>query len=76
MADLDIRQEGFPAPSKHATGIVNSKQTDITSINFSDKIILTISQEGRLAQWVRDCFSQYPNFFSLSLFSLPQVIPH
>ncbi|KAB5562995.1 hypothetical protein GE09DRAFT_1219578 [Coniochaeta sp. 2T2.1] len=53
MAEVDIRQEAFPAPSKRATGLVNGVETEVSSISFSDKIMVTISQEGRLAQWVQ-----------------------
>lgn len=52
MAELDVRREPFPAPSKHITGEVGGVSTEITSTNFSDKIMITISQGGRLAQWV------------------------
>lgn len=54
MAEADQRQEAFPAPSKHATGLVNGVDTEVSSVSFSDRILITISQEGRLAQWV--CF--------------------
>lgn len=44
----------FPAPSKQAAGDINGVKTDVTCISFSDKIMITITQHGRLAQWV--CF--------------------
>lgn len=50
-----VEKSSFPAATKHAAGLVNGKQTDVSSIYFSDKILITISQEGRLSQWV--CFS-------------------
>ncbi|OIW30030.1 hypothetical protein CONLIGDRAFT_355823 [Coniochaeta ligniaria NRRL 30616] len=53
MAEVDQRNEGFPAPSKRATGLVNGVETEVSSISFSDKIMVTISQDGRLAQWVQ-----------------------
>lgn len=53
MAEADQRQEAFPAPSKHATGLVNGVDTEVSSVSFSDRILITISQEGRLAQWVQ-----------------------
>lgn len=56
MAEVDFRQEPFPAPSRHATGLVNGVETEVCSMNFSDKIMVTISQEGRLAQWVCQTF--------------------
>jgi proteasome assembly chaperone 3 len=42
----------FPAPTKQAAGLVNGTQTDVSSVYFADKILITISQGGRLSQWV------------------------
>lgn len=47
-----IEPSPFPAKTKQAAGLVNDVQTDLTSMYFSDKILITISQGGRLAQWV------------------------
>lgn len=52
MATLDIREDPFPARSRTASGLVNGVSTEIVLLEFSDKILITISQEGRLAQWV------------------------
>jgi len=52
MADNDVREEPFPASSKQITGTVNGIQTEISRVDFSDKIVITVSQAGRLAQWV------------------------
>lgn len=48
----EAREDEFPAPSRQASGKVNGIETQVTSLGFSDKIVITISQEGRLAQWV------------------------
>jgi proteasome assembly chaperone 3 len=54
----------FPAASKQAAGLVNGTQTDVSSIYFADKIMITISQGGRLSQWVcipsqlQSCFNK------------------
>ncbi|KAF2397199.1 hypothetical protein EJ06DRAFT_533378 [Trichodelitschia bisporula] len=42
----------FPAQSKTANKTVASIPTTATAIFFTDKILITISQGGRLAQWV------------------------
>lgn len=47
-----IRPEPFPAPFKKTVGTVNGVSTEVEVSNFSDKIMLTVSQGGRLAQWV------------------------
>lgn len=43
----------FPAATKQAAGVVNGVLTDVMVVNFSDKILVAISQRGRLAHWVR-----------------------
>ena len=47
-----VRAEPFPAKSKRGVGTVNGVQTEVESLSFSDKIMITVSQGGRLAQWV------------------------
>ena len=47
----DIRDDAFPAPSKTAEGTIGGIPTSASSIFFSDKILITLSQDGRLAQW-------------------------
>ncbi|KXX73788.1 Proteasome assembly chaperone 3 [Madurella mycetomatis] len=48
-----VLAEPFPAPLKKATGTVNGVPTEVESLNFSDKIMITVSQGGRLAQWIQ-----------------------
>ena len=52
MTTPDVREDDFPAPSRETTGTVGDVPTQITRLDFSDKILLTISQRGRLSQWV------------------------
>jgi proteasome assembly chaperone 3 len=52
MATVDVREDSFPSRSRELSGLVNGVATKITSTSFTDKILLTISQEGRLSQWV------------------------
>jgi hypothetical protein len=47
-----VRAESFPAPGKRATGTVNGSPTEVEALSFSDKIMITVSQGGRVAQWV------------------------
>ncbi|PKY06819.1 hypothetical protein P168DRAFT_316795 [Aspergillus campestris IBT 28561] len=42
----------FPAATKQATGVINGVPTDVMSLSFSDKILFTISQKGRLGHWL------------------------
>lgn len=42
----------FPAQTKQAAGEVAGIKTDVASVSFADKIMIMITQGGRLAQWV------------------------
>lgn len=42
----------YPAPTKTITSTISSIPTTIIRILFADKILLTISQNGRLNQWI------------------------
>jgi proteasome assembly chaperone 3 len=44
----------FPASTRRASGTVGGVLTDVMSISFSDRILVTVIQNGRLAQWVRE----------------------
>ncbi|KAK2751790.1 hypothetical protein FQN55_009232 [Onygenales sp. PD_40] len=42
----------FPASTKQAAGVLGGILTDVMAVSFSDKIIVTVSQKGKLAQWL------------------------
>ncbi len=42
----------YPVASREATAYVDGIPTTATRYSFTDKIMITISQEGKLAQWV------------------------
>jgi hypothetical protein len=48
----DVEHSSFPAATKQAAGLVNGAQTNVSSVYFTDKILITVSQGGRLSQWV------------------------
>lgn len=48
-----VEREHFPANTKNESGTVGGVETNVSSIYFSDKIMITICQAGRLSQWVR-----------------------
>ncbi|EXJ72434.1 uncharacterized protein A1O5_04938 [Cladophialophora psammophila CBS 110553] len=54
IADMDDTKVTipFPAPTKQVAGEVNGVKTDVMYISFADKIMITITQNGRLGQWV------------------------
>ncbi|CCD47962.1 hypothetical protein BofuT4_P112720.1 [Botrytis cinerea T4] len=49
----EILPSPFPARSKTASANVNGMLTHVTCMYFADKILITISQGGRLGQWVQ-----------------------
>ena len=42
----------YPVKTKQAAGLVGGTLTDVMLFSFADKIMITVTQEGRLAQWV------------------------
>lgn len=81
MDDTDIREDAFPAPAQQTIGHVDGVETQATSTFFSDKIMVTLSQEGRLSQWIQVSLSA-PSAASVdmalpdtSLLPLPHLTP-
>ncbi|KAF2491798.1 hypothetical protein BU16DRAFT_468278 [Lophium mytilinum] len=55
MADPEsytVTPSPYPARTKTASASINDIPTTATSIYFADKIVLTITQAGRLAHWL------------------------
>ncbi|KAJ9642056.1 hypothetical protein H2199_005271 [Coniosporium tulheliwenetii] len=50
--DSPVVPSPYPARSKTLSGDINGIPTSILYMSFSDKILVTISQRGRLAHWV------------------------
>lgn len=42
----------YPAPTRLASATIASIPTHITHMSFADKIMITITQNGKLAQWL------------------------
>ncbi|KAL4976099.1 hypothetical protein BDW66DRAFT_151247 [Aspergillus desertorum] len=42
----------FPATTKRVSGDIKGVSTDVMTVKFSDKIMITISQKGRLCHWL------------------------
>lgn len=51
-APSNIPTTSYPATTRQAAGHIDGILTDVMSSSFSDKIMVTITQKGRLAQWV------------------------
>ena len=52
MEDYTETTTPFPARTKLAAGEVAGIKTDVALVSFADKMMITITQGGRLAQWV------------------------
>ena len=50
----------YPTKTRQSTGNVDGVKTEVTIYSFSDKIMVTISQSGRLAHWVKPSLFLYP----------------
>ena len=50
----------YPAKTKQAAGMVDGILTNVMAVSFADKILVTIIQGGRLAQWVSPANSLLP----------------
>ena len=49
----DMDSAGYPATTKKTAGLVKGIHTDVTVVGLADKLFITITQDGRLAQWVQ-----------------------
>ncbi|KAK5107645.1 hypothetical protein LTR62_000926 [Meristemomyces frigidus] len=63
--ETSITPSPFPAPSKTTSGLCATHPTTITRISFTDKLLLTISQSGRLSHWVHVPLSSAANVETL-----------
>lgn len=57
-----LKKEPFPVPIKRASRAVGNSPTAAVGMHFSDKVLVTISQEGALSQWVRLMFTRFKLF--------------
>lgn len=48
-----VENSPFPVKSKATEGLVGGIQTDVSCLYFADKILFTVSQGGRLSQWIQ-----------------------
>ena len=42
----------YPITPRQASCLVDGVHTEVTTTSFSDKILITVTQNGSLAQWV------------------------
>ena len=68
MSEPQVVEEPFPAPTRQASGVVDDVLTEVSSVSFEDKILVTLSQDGRLSQWVRP-FAGHVNLMKISQFN-------
>ena len=65
-ATYDITRASFPAPGKTSTATIASHPTTASTLYFADKIVITVTQNGRLAHWVRFSLPLLPEASSCS----------
>ena len=65
MPILNKFHSAFPAKSKQAEGMVKDVSTKVDLVYFADKIVITITQDGRLAQWVSEKALQTQHLFDI-----------
>jgi proteasome assembly chaperone 3 len=55
--DYVVTPTAYPARTKTSSSSIKGLQTTATTVNFADKILITVTQNGRLAHWVCEpCF--------------------
>jgi len=59
MDDYVVTPTPYPARTKTATVAIKDTETTATTVSFADKILITVTQNGRLAHWV------WPLYFAL-----------
>jgi proteasome assembly chaperone 3 len=50
--DYTVTPTAYPARTKTSSSSIKGLQTTATTVNFADKILITVTQNGRLAHWV------------------------
>jgi hypothetical protein len=60
--------------TKQADAMVGGVPTHVSSVAFSDHIVVTISQDGRVAHWVRTPSGSPPSILSSWLGSDVQLL--
>ncbi|CAN9359982.1 unnamed protein product [Alternaria sp. RS040] len=50
--DYTVTPTPYPARTSTSTSIIKSIKTTATTVSFADKILITVTQNGRLAHWV------------------------
>ncbi|KAH6846427.1 hypothetical protein J4E82_000224 [Alternaria postmessia] len=50
--DYTVTPAPYPARTSTSTSMIKSIKTTATTVNFADKILITVTQDGRLAHWV------------------------
>lgn len=64
--EYTVTPSPYPANTKTETASIKGIETTATSVYFADKILITISQHGRLAHWVRFYFYVFSHAFKES----------
>lgn len=56
---FDVTETPYPAATKTDATSIKGVETTATAMYFADKVMITITQNGRLAHWVRETIWAY-----------------
>ncbi|KAI8943507.1 hypothetical protein NX059_001508 [Plenodomus lindquistii] len=51
-ANYTVTRAAYPARTRTASATIQGMDTTVTSVDFADKLLVTVTQNGRLAHWV------------------------
>ncbi|KAF2128813.1 hypothetical protein P153DRAFT_386016 [Dothidotthia symphoricarpi CBS 119687] len=50
--EYTVTPAAYPARTRTASSIISGIETIATTVNFTDKLLVTVTQQGKLAHWV------------------------
>jgi proteasome assembly chaperone 3 len=62
--DYKVTPTPYPARTQTSSSAIQGIETTATAVNFTDKIVITVTQNGRLAHWVSiaECMSKCSSY--------------
>jgi proteasome assembly chaperone 3 len=60
LSDYVVTETPYPARTNTSTTTIKGADTTATCVYFSDKILITVTQNGRLGHWVSYPFQYCP----------------
>ena len=75
--DYTVTPASYPARPQTASSTIQCIETTASTVSFADKILITVTQHGRLAHWVCDVHSHTTarNRLTPSRYTCPSTSP-